>query len=408
MKRILLKRTRRHRLGFRRAVDATRTSSVLSSSNHASRLMLGGPRKYESSNEGRTHHPHARGLTTTTYFNDDDQRDACHCSSSTTPSTPATRPALHRRDFSSWSTHRQHRPSQPHPHHRFHQLQQRRQFHATKKEEVLPYIIIGAGVTYVFAKWIQNYRDSKALGDLDDEEDDEEDNEEGRSASRKKRVVINAAGVAGLDLGSVYSRVGVALAEEKEDDIDSDDDDYDSDDDDGTPKNWYTRVVENAEGSRSTVSLVGLQPGETEFVVGDKAKNLAGANFWASHCLLGHKHGDPTTSTFAEHFQVTNQLIPGIGGTMQVQIDESSETKASPELLTSRVIQHLTTLASGYIPSGKCSHVLIAVPDNVVDNELACTSFDIAMRQAGVQSLGVERQAVCAIHGEWGWGVGGF
>ena len=36
---------------------------------------------------------------------------------------------------------------------------------------------------------------------------------------------MNADGVAGLDLGSVYSRVGVALADEKETKDDEDDDD---------------------------------------------------------------------------------------------------------------------------------------------------------------------------------------
>ena len=80
-----------------------------------------------------------------------------------------------------------------------------------------------------------------------------------------------------------------------EDDEDDDDDD-DDDEDDGTPKHWYVRVVENAEGSRNTVSLVGLQAGETEYVVGDKAKNLIGSNFWASHRLLGLKHADELTN----------------------------------------------------------------------------------------------------------------
>ena len=104
--------------------------------------------------------------------------------------------------------------------------------------------------------------------------------------------------------------------------------------------------------------------------------------------------------SFAQHFKVAeDRLIPGIGGTMQIQVSADDESKASPELLTSRVIQHLTDLASLHVPSGRCSHVMIAVPNDVVFNDVACKSFDIAVRQAGVQSLGVERQALCAIHG---------
>jgi hypothetical protein len=404
MRRILLKRGRR-RLGtsqFRRAVDINSSSpatchTVLSSSNHASRLLVGSQRKYGGTNyesggwneNGRSRHQAREFSTRTTTAALPNSEDENHNHTkqfsfniSSSLSTPLTTNFFH-------SYH------QP----RF-QLQQRRNFHATKKEEVLPYIIVGAGVTYYFAKWVLDYRAAKESGSLDDDEEVEDIDEDGNVVGKKKRVVINAAGVAGLDLGSVYSRVGVALEEEKDDKADSDDD-YDSDEDDGTPKNWYTRVVENAEGSRSTVSLVGLQPGEDEFVVGDKAKNLIGKNFWASHRLLGLKYGDTNTSTFVEHFKIENQLIPGIGGTMQIQIDDSTEAKASPEMLTSRVIQHLTTLADGYIPSGKCSHVLIAVPDDVVDNEIACNSFDISMRQAGVQSLGVEKQSICAIHGKF-------
>ena len=374
--------------------------------NHSSQLLQSSWEYHNQQRDDNNTYQQIRACSTTTSINDTEDEH-----------TTTKRPLLHlnTRRRGRFAPHHSlllqncHNNNNIHNNHNHshNQLTQRRNFHATKRNEILPYVIVGGVVVYFFSKWIIDYRTAKDSGEYDDDEEEEEDYEEedenGTFKRRGKRVIVNADGVAGLDLGSVYSRVGVALADEKETKDDEDDDDYDSDDDDGTPKHWYVRVVENAEGSRSTVSLVGLQPGEDEFLVGEKAKNLNGTNFWASHCLLGLKHGEEKTNLFSKHFKLKeDQLISGIGGTMQIVVDDdvtNTSGKGSPEMLTSKVIQHLTDLASFHIPSGKCSHVLIAVPNDVVDNEIACNSFDIAMKQAGVQSLGVERQSICAIHG---------
>ena len=432
MRRLLLKRSRK-RLGcspLTRGVDRTsgrESSSIFSGSNHASRLFetsrgrrgstesstyYGGRTQHHSQQQQQQQQQHTRACSTTTAptstgtpgtvhvfpMNYDDDDDGTNTIQTGAAALQWRLGRLENNSSLSSSTRAQ--------------LQHRRQFHATRRDEIIPYLVVGGVVTYFFSKWILDYRAAKEAGGLDGEEneEDEDDDDDGHGSTKKrrgKRVVINADGVAGLDLGSVYSRVGVALADEKDAAGDNDDDDYDSDDDDGTPKNWGVRVVENAEGSRSTVSLVGLQPGEEEFVVGDKAKNLITSNFWASHRLLGCKYDDQEVDSFSSHFKIKDKLIKGIGGTMQITVDDTDHGKASPEMLTSKVIQHLTDLASLHVPSGKCSHILIAVPNDVVDNELACTSFDISMKQAGVQSLGVEKQSLCAIHGK-AWLLAGF
>ena len=290
-------------------------------------------------------------------------------------------------------------------------LQHSAEFHATSRQEVLPYIVLGAGVTYLFAKTIINYRKRKEAGltgDGDEEDDSDEDWDEDidgprPAAKRKKKAVklSDISGIAGLDLGSVYSRVGVAMPEEAEDD--EDDDDYFSDEDDGTPKAWSVRVVENAEGSRSTVSLVGLQPGEDDFVVGAKAANLIGSNFWASHCLLGLTAKDPAAERFMEHFGCGDRILSGIGGTMQVQVSGTPEDggRGSPEMLTAQSIAHLRGVATQHIEGegNECSHMLVAVPEEQWQNEKAAAAYEMALKQAGAQSLGVERQALCAVHG---------
>ena len=118
-------------------------------------------------------------------------------------------------------------------------LQQSSGFHATSRQEVLPYVILGAGVAYLFAKTIIDYRARKEAGlvggsDNDDDSDDEWDEEiDGpRPAAKRKNKAVkisDISGIAGLDLGSVYSRVGVAMPEETG--MDEDDDDYFSDED---------------------------------------------------------------------------------------------------------------------------------------------------------------------------------
>ncbi len=290
-------------------------------------------------------------------------------------------------------------------------LQQSSGFHTTSRREVLPYVILGAGVAYLFAKTIIDYRARKEAGltgdgasddDSDDEWDEDIDGPRPAAKRKKKTVKISdISGIAGLDLGSVYSRVGVAVPEEAE--VDADDDDYFSDEDDGTPKSWSVRVVENAEGSRSTVSLVGLQPGEDKFVVGAKAANLIGSNFWASHSLLGLTIKDPAAKYFMKHFGCEDRILSGIGGTMQVQVSSTPEDggRGSPEMLTAQSIAHLRDVATQHIEGegSECSHMLVAVPEEQWRNEKAAAAYDLALKQAGAQSLGVERQALCALHG---------
>ena len=290
------------------------------------------------------------------------------------------------------------------------QLQQHAGFHCTTRKEILPYVILGAGVTYFFAKTILDYRARKEAGLTNQEEDEDEDEDwdeeiDGlRPASKRKKKTLNlsgVSGVAGLDLGSMHSRIGIAVPIQS--DSASDDDDYFSDEDEGTPKAWTVRIVENAEGHRSTASLIGLQQGEDEFVVGDKAKNLLGSNFWAPHYLLGLKSSDSYAVDFINHFDCEDRILSGIGGTLQIQVGGAPEDggRGSPEMLTAQSIAHLQGVASQHVEgeNNECSHLLLAVAEQQWQSERAVAAYENALKQAGVESLGVERQALCALHG---------
>eukprot|EP00946_MAST-07B_sp_MAST-7B-sp1_P001645 g1645.t1 len=88
---------------------------------------------------------------------------------------------------------------------------------------------------------------------------------------------------------------------------------------------------------------------------------------------------------------------------MQVQVSDTPEDggRGSPEMLTAQSIAHLRGVATQHTEGedNECSHMLVAVPEEQWQNQKVAAAYDTALKQAGAQSLGIERQALCALHG---------
>ena len=88
---------------------------------------------------------------------------------------------------------------------------------------------------------------------------------------------------------------------------------------------------------------------------------------------------------------------------MQVQVSDTPEDggRGVPEMLTAQSIAHLRGVATQHTEGedNECSHMLVAVPEEQWQNQKVAAAYDTALKQAGAQSLGIERQALCALHG---------
>ena len=94
-----------------------------------------------------------------------------------------------------------------------------------------------------------------------------------------------------------------------------------------------------------------------------------------------------------------------LGNTLQVSYDRV-DIKNVVKPNSGRLLEAVSSSANGVqisytvrVQRSDADLMRVQAKTTVVDNEIACNSFDIAMKQAGVQSLGVERQSICAIHG---------
>ena len=262
---------------------------------------------------------------------------------------------------------------------------ERKFFHLTARQDVWP-IILGAGVVYIGARFLQNYYAAKESGELhksskkattDSEPEDKNSTTDeiwGDTAEFGK-----ITGIMGLDAGSLYSRVSVLSTD--------------------TGK---VQVVENAEGQRATPSCVGVQPStdteedEWSFLVGTQAETLP--HIYAPNVLIGRRYDDEKANAFIKDLQYEDYVKKGIGGTMQVIIGDSG-VPSSPELLTSKLISHMRSVASSHLDTGNCSHAYLALPAEAAVSPRVRSAMQIAAEQSNLCLLGASQEPLCGLLG---------
>merc|ERR1711871_1186933 len=88
----------------------------------------------------------------------------------------------------------------------------------------------------------------------------------------------------------------------------------------------------------------------------------------------------------------------GIGGTMQLVVGESG-VKTSPELLTSKLIDQMGSIASANVESGNCSHAFLALPPDAVLSPKVHRAMQVAAEQASLTLLGAAPAPLCSVLG---------
>eukprot|EP00943_MAST-04B_sp_MAST-4B-sp1_P008388 g8388.t1 len=266
-------------------------------------------------------------------------------------------------------------------------ISQTRHFHVTRQTEIWP-ILLGAGVVYIGARFLQNYYAAKESGELKKPRKKEET--AGNIKAKKNSAEDlwggnvefgKVSGIMGLDTGTLYSRVSILSTD--------------------TGK---VHVVENAEGQRATPSCVGIQ-GNTEeedastFLVGTQAESLP--HIYAPNALIGRRFDDTNASAFVKDYEYEEYVKKGIGGTMQLIIGESG-VASSAELLTSKLISHMRNVASAHIDTGNCSHAFLALPAEAAVSPRVHSALQIAAEQANLRLLGAAQEPLCGLLGSIG------
>ena len=245
-------------------------------------------------------------------------------------------------------------------------------FHVTRQTEIWP-IILGAGVAYMGLKFFHNYYEAKEKGTLKPVKEKKEKKKKKTGPSIEElwgsAEFGKVTGIMGLDTGTMYSRVAVSFEE-------------------------GAKVVENAEGSRGTPSIVGMQ-GE-EFMVGTQAKTLP--HLYAPQELIGRRVDDPGVVAFVEDMGYAPFVNKGIGGTMQLVVGDSG-IKTSPELLTAKLIAHMGGIASANVESGACSHAFLALPLEAAVSPKVHRAMQVAAEQANLTLLGAAPAPLCSVLG---------
>ena len=256
-----------------------------------------------------------------------------------------------------------------------------RKFPLTARQDVWP-IILGAGVVYIGARFLQNYYAAKEKWELHKSPKRAKTDSEAESNNNIADEIWGdtaefgkITGIMGLDAGSLYSRVSVLSTD--------------------TGK---VQVVENAEGQRATPSCVGVQPGtdteddEWSFLVGTQAETLP--HIYAPNVLIGRRYDDKKANSFIKDLQYEDYVKKGIGGTMQVIIGDSG-VPSSPELLTSKLISHMRSVASSHLDTGNCSHAYLALPAEAAVSPRVRSAMQIAAEQSNLCLLGASQEPLC-------------
>ena len=160
----------------------------------------------------------------------------------------------------------------------------------------------------------------------------------------------------------------------------------------GTP-----RVIENAEGMRTTPSVIAFTK-EGERLVGAPAKRQAIANsentFYATKRLIGRKFSDPAVQKDAKH--LSYKVIAHSNGDAWVTTTKGD--KFSPSQMGAFVLMKMKETAEGYL-NKPVSEAIVTVPAYFNDSQRQATKD--AGRIAGLEVLRIinEPTAACLAYG---------
>src|SRR3954470_20330587 len=130
------------------------------------------------------------------------------------------------------------------------------------------------------------------------------------------------------------------------------------------------KVIENAEGARTTPSMVAFTQGG-ERLVGQPAKRQAVTNpentLFAIKRLIGRRHDDPLT--LKDKDLVSYKIIPGDNGDAWV---EAQGKKYSPSQISAFILQKMKETAESYLGE-KVIQAVITVPAYFNDSQRQAT-----------------------------------
>ena len=119
-----------------------------------------------------------------------------------------------------------------------------------------------------------------------------------------------------------------------------------------------TKVIENAEGKRTTPSIVGYK--DDEILVGDAAKRQAVSNpketLYAIKRLIGRRFDDPVVAK--DKKMVAYEIVSADNGDAWVQVGNS---KTSPPEVSAKILQKMKQTAEDYLGQ-KVTEAVITVP----------------------------------------------
>ena len=151
------------------------------------------------------------------------------------------------------------------------------------------------------------------------------------------------------------------------------------------------KVIENAEGSRTTPSMVAFAD-EGERLVGQAAKRQAVTNpentLFAIKRLIGRRHDDDTAKKFAE--LMPYQVVPGENGDAWV---EANSEKYSPSQVSSFTLRKLKEDAESFL-GGTVDQAVITVPAYFNDAQRQATKD--AGKIAGLEVLRIINEPTAA------------
>lgn len=151
------------------------------------------------------------------------------------------------------------------------------------------------------------------------------------------------------------------------------------------------KVIENAEGARTTPSMVGFTGGE-ERVVGQPAKRQGVTNpentFFAIKRLIGRRFDDPITQKDSK--LVPYEIVAGENGDAWV---ESRGQKYSPSQISAFILQKMKETAESYLGE-KVTQAVITVPAYFNDSQRQATKD--AGRIAGLEVLRIINEPTAA------------
>src|SRR5690606_1248118 len=186
-----------------------------------------------------------------------------------------------------------------------------------------------------------------------------------RPGTSSKKGIILMAKVIGIDLGTTNSCVAIM---------------------DGT----QARVIENAEGARTTPSVVAFT--DEERLVGQAAKRQAVTNsentIFAVKRLIGRRFDDPMTKK--DMGMVPYKIVSGPNGDAWV---EAKGEKYSPSQISSFILQKMKETAESYLGE-KVTQAVITVPAYFNDAQRQATKD--AGRIAGLEVLRIINEPTAA------------